>query len=199
MRNTFKLSLSVFSLLFIFSSNLWAQAGGGSPKASVGAMLLFGTGKIGNSTDVKDRSMIHTPFILFAGYNIKKFRIGLNYEYALVGQSEDPANVNNQNLGGKMTSAGLRLEYYNGVQAFGLIYRLSDKMTLDKPTLAGTVADYTGSGSIGIQYYRQIKKKIGIVVDYSSGKLKSGASNSDDINWSRIGLGVVFTNFPGGR
>ena len=66
---------------------------------SVGAMMLFGTGKMGNDTDVLSRSMVYTPVILFAGFNLKSFRIGINYEYDLLCQSDDPAQFSNQNIG----------------------------------------------------------------------------------------------------
>ena len=162
-------------------------------------MMLFGSGKMGNDSDVLSRSMIYTPVALFAGFNIKKFRLGINYEYNLVGQSDDPAQFGNQNLGGKGSAMGLRFEYYNGKTAAGLIYRLSEKYTLDKPTLSGGVSEYEGKSGFGFQFYRQIKKKIGIVLDYSMGEMKSSAGNSNDIKWDRIGIGLVFTNFAASR
>lgn len=164
-------------------------------KPSVGAMMLFGSGKMGNDTDVLQRSMLHTPIAIFAGFNIKNYRIGLNYEYNLVGQSDDPASFSNQNIGGKASSAGLRLDYYNGKTSFGLIYHVSDKFTLDKPTLAGAVSEYEGKSGFSLQFYRHIKKRFGIVVDYSMGEYKSTAANSDDLKWDRASLGLVFSNF----
>ena len=164
-------------------------------KPTAGAMMLFGTGKMGNSSDVLNRSMIYTPIALFAGLNIKKFRLGINYEYNLAGQSEDPASLGNQNVGGKGSIMGIRFDYYDGTQSAGLVYHMSSKYILDKPTLAGTVADYEGKMGFSLQYYRQIKKKIGFVVDYTSSDMKSSVANTDDIKWDRIGVGLVFTNF----
>lgn len=184
----------IFILIFIsaFSSISLGQA-----KGSVGAMMLFGTGKMGNTTDVLSRSMIYTPVALFAGYNIKKFRLGINYEYNLVGQSEDPASLGNQNIGGKGSSMGLRFDFYDGKQSAGLVYHLSEKYTLDKPTIAGNTAEYEGKMGFSLQYYRQFKNKIGFVLDYTSADMKSPTANSDDIKWDRIGLGLVFSNFGG--
>jgi len=75
----------VFTLIIVFSSAAFAQS-----KYSTGAMILFGSGSMGNSTDVLSRSMTYTPVALFAGYNIKKFRVGINYEYNMAGQTADP-------------------------------------------------------------------------------------------------------------
>lgn len=181
---------SVLILVFIFLQSHVLLA-----KPTAGAMMLFGTGKMGNSSDVLSRSMIYTPVALFAGFNMKKFRLGINYEYNLAGQSEDPANLGNQNVGGKGSIMGIRFDYYNGIQSAGLIYHMSSKYILDKPTLAGTVADYDGKMGFSLQYYRQIKKKIGFVIDYTSSDMKSSIANTDDIKWDRIGVGLVFTNF----
>lgn len=179
----------VFTLVFLFYSTVFAQA-----KATAGAMILFGSGSMGNST-VLSRSMAYTPVILFAGYNIKKFRIGFNYEYNLVGQTADPADFNNENLGGSGSAMGLRLEFYDGKQAAGLIYRLSEKYVLTKPTASGATADYEGTSGFGFQYYRRIKNKFGVVLDFTSGTMKSPAGNTADIQWNRVALGLVFTNF----
>jgi hypothetical protein len=190
------LLLLVIPLYFIGQIS-FAASSGASVKPSVGAMMLFGSGQMGNDTDVKSRNMLSTPVAVFAGFNIKKFRLGINYEYNIVGQSDDPASFSNQNIGGKGSAAGLRLEFYNGTTALGLIYRLSEKYTLDKATLSGAVSEYEGTSGYGIQFYRQVKNKIGVVLDYSMGTMKSSAGNSNDLNWNRASLGLVFTNFSG--
>ena len=196
----------IFLLLVIsfgFSASVFAAGGGGGSnfgKPTVGAMMLFGSGQMGNDVDVPNRGMLYTPIAVFAGINYKKLRVAINYEYNVVGQTEDPAGVLNQNIGGKGSAVGLRLEYYDGKQAFGLIYRASEKYTLDKATISGQTSEYDGTGGYGIQYYRQLKNRIGIVVDYTTGTLKSSAAvaNSGDINWNRASIGLVFTNFAGG-
>jgi hypothetical protein len=183
-----------------FSQSGFAASSGPSVKPSIGAMMLFGSGQMGNdetTNAIPKRDMLYTPVAVFAGFNIKKLRIGLNYEYNIVGQTSDPSSVLNQNVGGKGSAAGLRLEYYNGKTAFGLIYRLSEKYTLDKPTIGGQTSEYEGTSGYGIQFYRQIKSKVGIVADYSMGTMKSSGGISGDMNWSRASLGLVFTNFAG--
>lgn len=185
------------NLVLILISVLLTCVSNAQSKVSVGAMMLFGTGKMGNSTDVLDRSMIYTPIALFAGYNIKKFRLGINYEYNLAGQSEDPATLGNQNVGGKGAAMGLRFDFYDGKQSAGLVYHMSEKYTLDKPTILGTTADYDGKSGFSLQYYRRFKKKVGIVLDYTMVELKSSAGNTADIKFDRIGVGIVFTNFVG--
>src|SRR3989338_7588915 len=93
-----------FLLLFIFALSFsqitWAQRGQSSKRFTAGAM-------------------IHTPVALFAGFNMKKFRLGINYEYNLAGQTADPASVSNQNLSGKGAAMGVRAEFYDGKQSFG--------------------------------------------------------------------------------
>lgn len=182
-------------ILILFITTLISHASFAQSKTTVGAMVLLGTGKMGNTTDVMSRSMMYTPVALFVGYNLAKFRMGLNYEYNLAGQTDDPATFSNQNMGGKGSIVGLRLDYYNGKQSIGLIYHVSEKYNLDKPTIAGTVAGYDGKSGFGFQYYRQFKNKIGVVFDYTTASLKSSAANSNDINMDRISLGLVFTNF----
>lgn len=196
MTKTVRLSHIFIFLVSVFALNSESFAARGDfGKPTIGAMMLMGTGQMGNDTDVLKRNMLSTPLAVFAGINYKKFRFGINYEYNVVGQTDDPASFGNQNIGGKGSAAGIRLEFYNGKHAFGMIYRASEKYTLDKATLAGTVSEYDGKGGFGIQYYRQIKNRIGIVVDYSMGTLNSAAGNSDDLTWNRTSLGLVFTNF----
>lgn len=202
MRFNFLVLFFIFFNIILTSSESFAQlfgrrGSGAKVGPSIGAMVLFANGKTGNTTDVLERSMIHTPIAIFAGFNLKKIRLGINYEYDLIGQSDDPASFANQNLGGKNTSAGLRVDYYNGKTAFGVVYRLSDKYTLDKATASGATSEYDGKSGLSLQFYTQIKKKFGIVVDYSMGEFKSATGNSDDIKWNRIGLGLVFSNFAG--
>lgn len=190
-----QLSCAFILLVTLFYSSIsFSQAKVGP---SVGAMALIGSGKMGNTTDVLSLNMIHTPIALFGGFNMKKFRLGLNYEYNMVGQTDDPSALGNQNIGGKGSSAGVRMGFYNGKHSVDLIYRVMDKYTLDKPTLAGNVAEYEGKMGFSVQYYRQIKKKFGFVIDYTSSEMKSSEANSDDIKWDRISLGVVFSNFTG--
>ena len=186
-----KILLFVFISLSFFNDSE-AQTGGGG-KFSGGLIVALGQGKMGNGTDVPNRTMTYTPVSLFAGYNIKKFRIGGHYEYNIAAQSEDPASVINQNLSGKGSALGIRLDYYDGKQSAGLIYRLSDTFNLNKPTSSGANAVYKSKGGFQIQYYRQIQKRFGFVVDYTTETFDDSLASS--VKWDRIALGLVITNF----
>jgi hypothetical protein len=179
----------------ITTTEAFAQSGSGG-RFSAGAMLMAGQGKMGNGlADAPDRDMTFIPVGLFAGVNFKKFRLGLNYEYAMASQSTEPAEVANTNVSGTGSSIGARFEYYSGVTAFGLVYHASADYTLEKQTFAGSSVTYKGTG-FSIQYMRQIKKKFGVVVDYSTGEFTESLA-SGNVKWNRIGLGVVFSNFTG--
>lgn len=189
--------VSLFTFLILGSHTALAQT---VPRFSAGAMISLGQGQMGNGADVPDRAMMHTPISLFAGVNIKKFRVGANYEYNMAGQTADPASVSDQNLSGSGSAPGLRLEYYDGKQAAGLIYRLSHDYKLDKPTQTGLTSTYKGSGGFSLQYYRQFKKRFGLVVDYTTETFtESVPAPSQNVKWSRISVGIVFTNFANSR
>ena len=184
----------------------YAQRGGGGPsRFSAGVYGLFGTGKMGNGDSnapgyAMNRDMLYTPIGLFAGINFKKFRLGLNYEYMMVGQQTEPAEVANTNMSGTGAAIGLRLDYYDGKNAFGTVVRVSDTYKLDKTTFAGESAEYKAGAGKGfsIQYMRRIKNKIGIIVDYTTGEFDESLT-TDPVKWNRMGLGVVFSNFAGGK
>lgn len=187
----------VFSFLLCFGAWQFAAAQA-VPRFSGGAMVLLGQGQMGNGADVPDRAMMHTPLGLFGGVNIKKFRVGVNYEYNMAGQTADPTSLMNQNLSGSGSAPGVRLEYYDGKQAAGLIYRLSHTYKLDKATQAGLTSTYKGAGGFTLQYYRQFKKRFGFVLDYTTETFtESVPAPSQNIKWSRISVGIVFTNFTG--
>ncbi len=190
---------AMFSFLFFFGMYQFASAQA-VPRFSGGAMILLGQGQMGNGADIPDRAMMHTPIGLFGGVNFKKFRVGVNYEYNMAGQSADPAGVNGQNLSGSGSAPGVRLEYYDGKQSAGLIYRLSHDYKLDKPTQTGLTSTYKGAGGFSLQYYRQFKKRFGFVLDYTTETFKESVpALSQNVKWSRISVGIVFTNFAGSK
>jgi hypothetical protein len=186
------------TILFVLSCLVTTEALAKSqpPKFSAGAMLLAGKGKMGNGlADAPERDMTYIPVGLFAGVNFKKFRLGLNYEYMMSNQNTDPVQVANTNTSGTGTSIGARLEYYDGKQSIGAVYRASSTYNLEKQTVAGENATYTGSG-FSLQYTRQIKKRFGFVIDYTT-ETFTDSLVSGNVKWDRIGLGIVFTNFAG--
>lgn len=189
-----------FKLLFMFILQIClsfesqaASNSGGKLGLSYGGIVSMGQGTMGNGSDVPSATMIYTPISFFAGYNIKKIRLGVQYEYFFAGQSSDPKSSNNVNLSGKGSSQGVRLDYYDGRQALGLIYRMSEKYDLNRQTIAGTSVSFAAKNGFEIQYYRQIINKFGIVVDYTSETFDD--SLTQQIKWDRISLGLVFSNF----
>lgn len=197
-----KLLVSGLIILTAATSVAQRRGGGGgssgSPKFTVGAMVLMGSGKMGNGlADAPDRDMLYTPVGLFLGYNIKKFRLGLNYEYMIAGQTTEPAEVAGTNVSGTATTPGIRLEYYDGKNSFGAVYRLSTEYKLDKVTFAGSAANnYKASGGFSVQYMRQIKNKIGVVIDYTTEEFTDSLTTGN-VKWNRVGAGIVFSNFAG--
>jgi hypothetical protein len=185
------------ALNFLGLNKARAQARLAVPKYSIGVAAMAATGKMGNGlSDAPDRDMILYPVVLFTGFNMRKFRLGLNYEYMMANQTTKPADVANTNTSGKGSSLGLRLEYYDGVQSFGGVYRLSSDYALDKKTAAGDEVKYKGTNGFSVQYMRKIKNRIGFIIDYSSEEFKDSLS-SQNIKWSRVGIGIVFANFGG--
>lgn len=187
----------VFLMSSLLSSTCWSQAGASAPRFSIGIYALGATGKMGNGlTDAQDRDMLHTPAGLFLGFNMKRFRLGLNYEYNLVGQTADVDSVGNTNLSGTSTAPGVRLEYYDGKNSFGAVYRVSDEYKLQKQTFAGTESTYKGSGGFSVQFMRVLKGKVGLIIDYTSQEYKESLTTGN-VKWSRAGIGIVISNFGG--
>ncbi len=186
----------IFILTLVMVTDVGAQS---SPsRFSAGAMLMAGKGTMGNGlSDAPDRDMTFIPIGLFAGVNFKKFRVGLNYEYMMANQNTDPKDVANTNTSGIGTSIGTRLEYYSGVQSFGLVYRASTNYTLEKQTFSGVNATYKGSG-FSLQYTRQIKNKIGFVIDYTTEEFTESLATAN-IKYNRFAIGLIFSNFTGSR
>ena len=183
-----------FTLTFFISTAVFAQSQ--PPRFSAGAMLMAGKGKMGNGlADAPNRDMTYIPVGLFAGVNFKKFRLGLNYEYMMSSQTTNPTEVANTNVSGTGTSIGARLEYYDGKQSIGAVYRAATTYTLEKQTVAGVSATYKGSG-FSVQYTRQIKNKFGFVIDYTSETFNESLATAP-IKWDRIAIGIVFSNFLG--
>lgn len=182
----------LFILICLTATETFAQ--NTPPRFSAGAMILAGKGKMGNGTaDAPERDLIFFPLGLFAGVNYKKFRLGLNYEYMMTNQTTDPIDVGNTNTSGAGNSFGTRLEYYDGKQSIGVVYRASTTYNLEKKTISGQSSTYKGSG-FSFQFTRQIKNKFGFVIDYTMETFNDSLS-SGNIKYDRIGFGIIFSNF----
>lgn len=190
-RQYFTTILMLFSLFITSISS--AQTA--PPRVSFGLAAMAGKGTMGNGlVDAPDRDMMFVPISFFAGFNIKKIRIGVNYEYMMGNQTTDPVDVANTNVTGTGSSLGARVDYYSGVQSFGIVYRASDSYSLEKQTFAGTTATYKGTG-LSVQYMRQLRNRFGFIIDYTTGEFKESLSTGN-VKWNRVGLGIVFSNFP---
>lgn len=172
-----------------------------SANLSYGIMALFGSGQMGNG-DINnlapDRTMEYFPIAGFIGYNFKKLRLGLNYEYVIVNQTTSPAEVNFTNLSGKESSAGLRIEYYSGKYGFGAILKSGTSYALTKTTGDGNSSTYKAKLGYGIQFTARMRKEIGIVFDYSAAIYDESLPDAD-VKMNRISVGLMLSNFKGGK
>ncbi|MBC7742194.1 MAG: hypothetical protein H7061_08355 [Bdellovibrionaceae bacterium] len=184
------LSQLIIVMGLVYSSSTLAS---GEPRFSAGVIGSVGQGPMGNGADVPTRMMLFTSASVFTGFNYKKIRLGANYEYYRAGQTSDSSDVAGQNISGSGQTPGVRLDYYDGVQSFGVIYRLYDTYILERPTIQGLDVKYKAKSGFTVQYYRQFKKRFGFVIDFTSEEFDDSLTNK--IKWNRIGLGLVFTNF----
>ena len=206
-----KLSISIYNgkkvcsfrrilliLVLALPSISLAQRSGG---ISYGIMAMFGSGQMGNG-DIDNlapkRTMEYFPIGAFFGYNFKSLRLGLNYEYVIVNQTTSPSEVNFTNLSGKESNAGLRVEYYNGKYSFGAIIKPVNDYKLTKTTGDGNSSAYKAKLGFGLQATAQLRKEIGLVVDFSSTTYDESLSDANVVS-NRFSLGLILSNFKGGR
>ena len=162
---------------------------------SAGFIVMGGQGRMGNSLiDAENRDMNHMPVQIFFGFRVSKFRFALNAEYSKVSQSTDPLEVGNTNIAGTGLAIGPRLEYYDGLQSFGVFYRASDSYRLDRPDINNEQHEYKSSSGVGVQYTRRFAGRLGIVIDYTK-ETFTESLNTKNINWDRIGIGLIYSNF----
>ncbi len=171
----------------------FALGASGDPGFSAGIMASVGSGPMGNGSDVATRSMLYTPISVFAGYNYRKIRLGLQYENDRAGQTADTPDVSGQDISGSGNAPGVRLDYYDGLQSAGVIYRLNDTYVLNSATIQGANTTYKAQSGFTVQYYRQFRNHFGFVIDYTTEQFNESLANK--IKWTRIGVGLVFTNF----
>jgi hypothetical protein len=195
----FKYTKILIALLFLALPSLTHAQKSGT--WSLGAMALFGTGKMGNgdlNNLAPERTMEYFPMSVFIARHWNRLRLGLNYEYVIANQATSPSEVNFTNLTGKESSVGLRADWYNGKFGAGVILKASPKYTLTKTTGDGNSSSYTATYGLGVQMMLQARKEIGIVVDYSTTTYNESLPDSD-VTMNRVSLGLVFSNFKGGR
>lgn len=171
-----------------------------SDKHSFGGTLQYGIGKMGNGQDVPDRKMNYMSGSFFYGYSLKRIRVGAQVESQYVSQNDNPSDYNNQNLSGIGASLGVRLDYYDGRNSFGVVYKPAHIFRLEKSTLSGEKKTYEGNSGVSIQYMRAFSSKVGFVLEYAFETFsKSIDAPSDNVKWDRISLGLVISNFKKGK
>ncbi len=156
----------------------------------------MGNGDLNNLAP--DRTMEYFPIAGFLGYNFKKLRLGLNYEYVVVNQATSPSEVNFTNLTGKETNLGLRIEYFSGKYSGGIILKPSSSYSLTKTTGNGESSSYKSNFGYGVQITAQIRKEIGLVFDYSATTYNESLSD-EDVAMNRFSVGIILSNFKSGR
>lgn len=168
---------------------------------SYGIMATFGSGQMGNgdlNNLAPDRTMEYFPIAAFFGYNYKKLRLGLNYEHVIVNQTTSPSEVNFTNLTGKESNTGLRVEYFNGKYSGGIILKPSNDFKLTKTTGNGQSSSYKSKFGYGVQMTAQLRKEIGLVVDYSATTYDDSLSDAD-VTMNRFSVGLMLSNFKSGK
>ena len=162
---------------------------------SAGFIVMGGQGSMGNSlVDAENRDMNHMPVQIFFGFRFSKFRFALNAEYSKVSQSTDPLEVSNTNIAGTGLAVGPRLDYYDGVQSFGVFYRASDSYRLDRPDINNEQHEYKSKNGIGIQYTRRLAGRLGVAIDYTK-ETFTESLDTQNIKWDRISIGLIYSNF----
>ncbi len=162
---------------------------------SAGFIVMGGQGSMGNSlVDAENRDMNHMPVQIFFGFRFSKFRFALNAEYSKVSQSTDPLDVSNTNIAGTGLAVGPRLDYYDGIQSFGVFYRASDSYRLDRPDINNEQHEYKSTNGIGIQYTRRLAGRLGVAIDYTK-ETFTESLDTQNIKWDRISIGLIYSNF----
>lgn len=162
---------------------------------SAGFSVIATQGTMGNGLmDAPDRDLYFYPVQLFVGVRLKKVRLSAVAEYMQTSQITEASEVANTNVTGTGVSFGPRLDYYDGVQSFGVFYRMSDTYQLEKPDINAVSQEYKATSGYTVQYTRRIKGRLGFVIDYTQEEF-SKSLDTKPIKWTRTGFGLIFSNF----
>lgn len=209
MRNLVFLSLLLGLMIIILSQPVHARkkfAGfsfRGKPTAyksnnktmSAGFSIIGAQGSMGNGLDdAPDRDLYMYPIQMFLGFRMGPVRLSAMAEYMITSQITESAEVNNTNVTGSGISFGPRLDYYDGVQSFGVFYRTSDTYRLEKPDINAANQEYKATSGFTVQYTRRLKGRMGFVIDYSQ-ETFTQSLDTEPVKWSRTGFGLIFSNF----
>ena len=162
---------------------------------SAGFSLIGSQGKMGNGLDdAPDRDMYFYPLQLFVGVRMGKVRLSAVAEYMQGSQITLADEVNNTNVTGSGVAFGPRLDYYDGKQSFGAFYRASHTYQLEKPDINNDMQAYKGKSGYTVQYTRQLKGRLGFVLDYTQEEF-SESLDTAPVKWNRAGFGLIYSNF----
>lgn len=162
---------------------------------SAGFSLIGAQGTMGNGlADAPDRDLYFYPVQLFVGVRMGKIRLSAVAEYMQGSQITNASEVANTNVTGTGVSFGPRLDYYDGVQSFGVFYRASDTYQLEKPDINNDSQSYKATSGYTVQYTRRLKGRLGFVLDYTQEEF-SESLDTGPVKWSRTGFGLIYSNF----
>lgn len=162
---------------------------------SAGFSIIGAQGTMGNGlADAPDRDLYFYPAQLFVGVRMGKIRLSAVAEYMQGSQTTDAIEVANTNVTGTGVSFGPRLDYYDGVQSFGVFYRASDTYQLEKPDINNDSQAYKATAGYTVQYTRRLKGRLGFVLDYTQEEF-SESLDTGPVKWSRTGFGLIYSNF----
>lgn len=162
---------------------------------SAGFSIIGAQGTMGNGlTDAPNRDLYFYPVQLFVGVRMSKIRLSAVAEYMQGSQITEAAEVANTNVTGSGVSFGPRLDYYDGVQSFGVFYRASHTYQLEKPDINNATQDYIATAGYTVQYTRRLKGRLGFVLDYTQEEF-SESLETGPVKWTRAGFGLIYSNF----
>lgn len=159
---------------------------------SFGVYGLIGSGKAGNDTDTQLRSVYYSSLGSFLGFKTKNWRLGYNYEYQQITQSESIVAQTNSKISGVSSISGVRLDYLGKWMSFGVVYQLSNDYQLFSLDSNFSVVRYQLVSGYSIQSFIKVFNDFGFIIDYSVQTLKN--STLDNLTQNRLGLGIAYSN-----
>lgn len=162
---------------------------------SAGFSVIGSRGKMGNGLDdAPDRDMYFYPVQLFIGLRLSRVRLSAVAEYMQGSQITMASEVGNTNVTGSGVAFGPRLDYYDGIQSFGVFYRASHTYQLEKPDVNNEMKAYKATAGYTVQYTRRLKGRLGFVLDYTQEEF-SESLDTAPVKWNRAGFGLIYSNF----
>jgi hypothetical protein len=189
------------SVCLLILSSLHSLAAGTARSGFLGvAGLNAGVGSSGDKNDaIKKREMAYSELYLNLGYQFGMIAPLVQASYRYVGQTKDPADVSDTNLGGTgvLMGAGL-LADFSSVKLTA-VYVLSGSFALAKETSGGGKMTYTKPKGFHVDLGIPWKTDWDFVINFSSvdyEKSKSDSTETDlasnPVNQTLYGLGLAY-------